>query len=360
MAIQVLHILGSAQPESTGMARIVRALALGMDPDRYRIHALFLAGAGPLVDSLEHAGVTASALDWRDGMRDPLGALRFWSFLRRRHFDLVHLHYGGRSVSRLARAATNARIIRHLHGRILESKGLAPISFSARGTDMVLAVSKAVASRVVDGGARVIYAGVLVPPSQPRRRPVDSQIIIGTAGRLVELKGIEYLLRAVATLRSEFPSIKLEIAGSGPCQGDLEDAVALAGLGQHVKFLGWIDEIVTVLPSWDVFVMPSLEEGFPIAALDAMAAGLPIVATSVGGVPELVEDGRTGWLVPPCDVESLASKLRLLLSNRELRLGMGAAGYDRVRDHFNNRQMVSSFAQLYDDLLYKGRAAVHD
>jgi glycosyltransferase involved in cell wall biosynthesis len=102
--------------------------------------------------------------------------------------------------------------------------------------------------------------------------------------------------------------------------------------------------------------MPSLEEGFPIAALDAMAAGLPIVATSVGGVPELIQDGRTGWLVPPRDVESLASKLRLLLNDQKLRLSMGAAGFDRVRDRFSNEQMVASFAQLYDELMHSNCA----
>jgi glycosyltransferase involved in cell wall biosynthesis len=360
MATHVLHILGSAQPESTGIARIVRSLALGLDPDRYHIHALFLARDGPLVNSLQQGGATANALDWSQGMRDPLGAWKFWRLLRRRRFDIVHLHYGGRSVSRLARAATNAKIIRHLHGRILESRGLAPISFSALGSDQVIAVSKAVASRVADGAARVIYAGVSVPSSQPQRRRADPQIIIGTAGRLVELKGIEYLLSATAALRSAFPEIRVEIAGSGPYQGELERAVALAGLGQHVTFLGWTDEISTVLPSWDIFVMPSLEEGFPIAALDAMAAGLPIVATSVGGVPELIEDGKTGWLVPPRDAGSLASKLRLLLRNQEMRLGMGAAGYCRVRDHFNQNQMVSSFAQLYDELLFEDGSTSHN
>src|SRR5208337_806791 len=235
--IHVLHILGSAQPESTGMARIVCSLALGLDPDSYRIHALFLAGEGPLVNSLRQAGATADALDWRRGMRDPLGALSFWRFLRRRHFDIVHLHYGGRSISRLARAATNAKIIRHLHGRILESRGLTLISFSARGADLVLAVSNAVASRVVDGEVRRIYAGISVPPTTPQRHRTDSDIIIGTAGRLVELKGIEYLLSATAALRSAFPTIRVEIAGSGPYRERLEKAVALAGLEQHVKFL---------------------------------------------------------------------------------------------------------------------------
>jgi len=102
-------------------------------------------------------------------------------------------------------------------------------------------------------------------------------------------------------------------------------------------------------------VMPSLEEGFPIAALDAMASGLPVVASSVGGVPELIEDGKTGWLVPPQDAEALADRLRLLLSNPDLRLSMGSAGHVRVRDHFGIAQMTARFAELYDELLNETR-----
>jgi glycosyltransferase involved in cell wall biosynthesis len=335
------------------MARIVSALAQGLDPERYRIHACFLAGAGPLVDALQQGGVQASTLDWWRGAQDPLGAWKFWSWLRRRKFDIVQLHFGGRSVCRLARAATQAKIIRHLHGRILEPRGLTPIDSSARGTDAVVAVSQAVANRVVDGRARVIYAGLTVPPGKPPapRHRATSEIILGTAGRLIELKGIEYLLSAAATLRREFPTLRVEIAGAGPHREKLETAVAYFGLEGQVEFLGWVHDLGSVLPRWDVFVMPSLEEGFPIAALDAMAAGLPVVATSVGGVPELIEHGITGWLVPPRDADALASRLRLLLTNPEARLSMGAAGRTRVRDHFSAAQMTKSFHLLYDELL---------
>lgn len=335
------------------MARLVRALAQGLDPERYRIHACFLAGAGPLVDALQQAGVQASALDWWRGARDPLGAWNFWRLLRRLHIDIVHIHFGGRSVRRLARAATGAKIVMHLHSRILEPQGLTPVYFSARGADAVVAVSQAVADRVIDGPARVIYAGVTVRPGDPPAlsRRSTSEIILGTAGRLVELKGMEYLLTAAAALRREFPALQVEIAGSGPQRAKLETAVARAGLQEHVRFLGWIDDLSSVLPRWDAFVMPSLEEGFPIAALDAMAAGLPVVATSVGGVPELIVDGKTGWLVPPRDAEALASRLRLLLLNPELRVTMGTASYAHVRDHFSAAQMTESFARLYDELL---------
>ena len=353
MAHQILHILGTAQPEGTGMARIVKTLAEGIHPNRYGVHAWFLEGDGPLVGLLRQNGIQASGLRWWRGIRDPLGAWKFWQKLRRQQFAIVQLHYGGRSVCRLARAATHAKIIRHLHGRILEPRGLNPVRFSAQGADAVVAVSQAVANQVVDGKARVIYAGLNVlsggPPALRKRSA--SGITLGTAGRLVELKGIEYLLAAAAALRSEFPALQVEIAGSGPQREKLQEAVDRAGLGGHVKFLGWIDDLAQVLPRWDVFVMPSLEEGFPIAALDAMAAGLPVVATWVGGVPELIEDGKTGWLVPPRDVEALIGRLRSLLSNPDLCQSVGAAGHARVRDHFKASQMTENFVRLYDKLL---------
>jgi glycosyltransferase involved in cell wall biosynthesis len=288
-------------------------------------------------------------------MLDPIGAWKFWRTLRGERFAIVHQHYGGRSVTSLARAATHAKIVWHLHGRILEPKGLELVSSTARGADAVIAVSRAVAGRVAGGAVRVIYSGVALPPQGAPRHHTGSTIVLGTAGRLVKLKGVEYLLRAMDKLRNEFPSMRLEIAGSGPEREKLKAAVARAGLERHVKFLGWVDNITNVLSSWDIFVMPSLEEGFPIAALDAMAAGLPVVATLVGGIPELVEDGVTGWLVPARDVESLISRLRLLLHDPGLRVRMGEAGYARVQDHFSAAQMRARIARLYDELLDKGR-----
>ena len=351
MVKHVLHILGTAQPEGAGIAHLVRTLSEGLDPARYRIHALFLAGAGPLVDLLRPVCASSVAIDWPGGMHDPVGAWRFWRTLRSQHFDIVHFHSGGKSVSTLARAATGARIVRHIHQRVMELKDLSPAFYSSRGADAVVAVSQSVASRLVDGKATVIYAGVPTPTAKLSQDRSDSSIVLGAAGRLVEVKGIEYLLRAVSLLHREFPALRLEIAGSGPLRETLEAEVERAGLQQHVKFLGWIDDIGNVLPRWSVFVLPSLDEGFPIAALDAMAAGIPVVATSVGGVPELIYDGISGCLVPPRDVDALASRIRSLLCDPALRMRIGAAGHTRVRDHFNPAQMIESMARLYDELL---------
>jgi glycosyltransferase involved in cell wall biosynthesis len=351
---RVLHILGTAQPEGAGIARIVAALARGLDPERYRVDAWFLGGDGPLVGALETAGAQASALEWHRGARDPVGAWRFWRRLLGRGFAIVHMHAGGRSVRWLARAATRARIVVHLHGRILEPRGLGLVTHSGRGADAVIAVSRAVAERVAGARPLVVYPGIRVPATDGPPAPLGGTTagrIIGSMGRLLPLKGLVYLLRAIASLRVEFPNLAVEIAGLGPERATLEGEAQKLGLADGVRFLGWVEELAPVLARWELFVLPSLEEGFPMAVLDAMAAGLPVVASAVGGISELVENGRTGWLVPPADPRALADRLRMLLLDPEQERAMGAAGRARICEHFSAERMVAQLAEIYDGLL---------
>ncbi len=159
------------------------------------------------------------------------------------------------------------------------------------------------------------------------------------------------LIRAVASLHLEFPGLRLEIAGTGPQREDLEREVSRLSLAGRVRFLGWQRDLRPIFRSWDIFAMPSLDEGLPIAALEAMAEGLPVVATSVGGLPELVEDGQTGYLVPPSDVAALTKCLRLLILDPKRRQAMGAAGRERVREHFSVDRMVAEIEAIYDSLV---------
>jgi glycosyltransferase involved in cell wall biosynthesis len=152
-------------------------------------------------------------------------------------------------------------------------------------------------------------------------------------------------------LRDDFPDVRLEVAGSGPERVALEREVASLGIDNHVKFLGWQTDLTSALARWDVFALPSLEEGFGIAALEAMAAGLPIVATSVGGIPELIEDGRTGWLVPPGNSKAFAGRLRELILSPQQRLSMGNVGRVRARQYFSSEVMVESISKIYDTIL---------
>jgi glycosyltransferase involved in cell wall biosynthesis len=361
VAENILHILGTAQREGTGVARIVEALAKGLDPQQYRVHAWFLAGDGPLAKELEAAGVQVRVIDWCRSIGDPAGAWRFWRGLREEKFALIHQHWGGRAPRFVVRSRRRAKTITHLHGHLLESNGLAPLSLRSNGCDCVIATSRAVANCVVGSSARVVYPGVIIPNDRQDRpaEPRDvEEAVLGTAGRLVPLKGITYLIRALALLLRDISNVRLEIAGSGPDRDLLENEVQLHGLQNRVRFLGWQADLACAMAAWDVYVQPSVGEPFGIAALEAMAASLPVVATRDGGLPELVEDGRTGWLVPPRDPVTLADRLHALLLNPAQRRGMGAAGRVRARANFSVDRMVKSISTIYDEVLAERTRAV--
>lgn len=353
MSHNVLHILGTARPEGTGIARIVGALGRGLDPARYELYACFLNGGGPLSSALQADGVQVQVVDWARGARDPAGAWRFWRNLHGEDFAIIHQHWGGRSPRWLARRLGRAKVITHLHAHLMESQDLRPISLRVRGADLVIATSRAVADCVVGAGPRVVYPGVDVPNGRVGRMTprIPGETALGTAGRLVPLKGIVYLIRALAVLHRDIPGVRLEIAGSGPERPALEHEVQSHGLGDRVRFLGWRTDLGPLMETWDVYVQPSLGEPFGIAALEAMAVGLPVVATAAGGLPELVEDGRTGWLVPPRDSGALAERLRALLLNPDQRHIMGSAGRARAKQTFSLDRMVREFSRIYDEVL---------
>ena len=351
MQRSVVHILGTAQPEGTGIARIVASLARGLAARDYLIHAYFLGTDGPLVAELEGAGVRAHVLDLRGWKAR--GAWRLWHALRGRGFSIVHQHAGGPGITRLARWSCNAPIVVHLHGRVVEAQGLDPSPIRVPGADAVIASSHSVAAQVIGATPRVIYAGVPVLnralATQSRTDKRDA--VIGSGSRLAPIKGISHLVRAFALLHAEFPKARLEIAGDGPDRSTIAELVTSLGLNDHVTLLGWKFDFTSVLARWDIFALPSLEEGFGIAALEAMAAGLPVVASAVGGLPEIVQDGKTGWLVPPANPEKLAERLRALLLSPQNRMSMGNEGQARVRDHFSEERMVAEVAELYDGLI---------
>ena len=351
MAAAILHLLGSAQLEETGPARIVAGLARGLDREKYQVHAWCLGPPGPLVEYLQEAGAVAHSVDWSRGLRDPRGAYRFWRSLRTEHFAIVHHHYGGRMVRRVFHACSDARIVVHLHARISEADAARRIPVAVQGADLVIAVSNAVARQVQQPKPIVVYSGAetrFVPQETITGTPA---VVVGAAGRLVDIKRILDLVKALAFLSPEFPDLHVEIAGEGPERANLEREVDGLGLQSRVHFLGWRTDIEQVFRGWDIFAMPSLTEGFPMAALEAMAQGLPVVASNVGGLPELVEDGRTGLLVPSADAGALAAALRILVSDARRRREMGMAGWRRAQEYFSIDRMVAQTAAIYDSLL---------
>jgi glycosyltransferase involved in cell wall biosynthesis len=323
-------------------------LAKGIDPQKYSITVCFVGVPGPLMDDFQTLGISTRIVPWRHPHRDPLGLLGLCRQLTQEHFDIVHAHWGGRGVRWVASRIGRAKVLFHLHGRVNERNGAKPILVPTDNADAVIAVSRAVASASLHKNTKKIYTGVEVLDVAPA---ATNAMTIGTIGRLLPLKGIVHLLRAISTVRGEFPDVRLEIVGDGPQRSDLQQQIIELGLKDTVSLLGWLPEVNSAMANWHIFVQPSLEEGLPVALLEAMAAGLPVIASAVGGIPEIVEDGVTGRLVAPGDPVALAQSLREMLLNVELRQRLGRAARLRIRRHFSSEAMVRQISEVYDELL---------
>jgi glycosyltransferase involved in cell wall biosynthesis len=352
--VVVVHLLATGRHEGESVASFVRGLAEHAGSTRYRLAAWFLIEDGPLRDELSLLGVDARFVPWR-GRRDPRGGARAVSDLCRAKAAIVHRHTGGRAVGWLTRAATSASVVGHVHSTANEGHTRRLNTVTA-GAHIVVANSGSAARATGLSGVRVINPGVPVGqfpvrPAPPAGAGDGGAFVIGTACRLVPLKGLAHLLDAFVAVRDQFPNTRLEIAGDGPDRQRLEAQTRRLGLAEHVRFLGWCADLPSTFASWSVFVQPSLSEGFGLSALEAMAASLPVVATAVGGVPELVEQGTTGLLVPAGDSESLADALLEVLQSSDGGRTMGLAGRARAQRSFTTETMARQTFDLYDELV---------
>lgn len=303
---------------------------------------------------------------------DALGLLRLAQLFRGLPADLVHLHTGratwlGGIAARLADlpAVTTRRMDRPVR------RGWRTRWIYRSLTQHAVAISPAVAQRLADAGVdrdrtSIIHSAVepraLVPnrKRETTRAALDvpeGQSVVLVAAALVRRKGIDVLLRALVLLRERGICPLCWIAGAGPEREALETQAGAAGLTDQVRFLGQRNDVADLLDACDVLVLPSRHEGLGVAALEAMAAGRPVVASAVGGLGGTVVDHSTGLLVPPEDDGALAEALALLLSDDELRDRLGAAGPERVREGFLAEQMVDSYVKLYEKVWERWRAS---
>ena len=182
-------------------------------------------------------------------------------------------------------------------------------------------------------------------------------LLIGFVGWLLPIKGPMHLLRAMPAVWSQYPDCTLVFVGKGDLDVDLRAEALQIEANGKVKFLGWRDDVAEIMQIFDIFVLPSLNEGMGRVLVEAMAAGKPVVASRVGGIPDLVQDGKTGLLVPPGDERALADALLRLASNPTEARRMGAAG--KVFCHpFSLEAMVKRIGHLYDELIYSQRKTV--
>lgn len=178
----------------------------------------------------------------------------------------------------------------------------------------------------------------------------ENSLIVGTAGRLVPVKGPEFLVKASKYIISKYPDTYFMFTGDGPLEQDLKRKALEMGISDNIIFLGWRDDLAKIISIYDIFVLPSLNEGMGRVLVEAMALGKSIVASNVGGIPDLIVHGKNGFLVPPKNPKELAKYIQVLLEDKDKREKMGLAGKEMAYN-FTSERMVEKIANLYKKLL---------
>ena len=285
------------------------------------------------------------------------------------HTHLLHADVYGIPAARLA-GVPLVVTSRHNDNAFRRGGGMRRLNRALwAGVNAGIAISESVRRFAVEvEGARadkvrVILYGLPLTPTPPAARAAlrqavraelgsgSDELLVAMACRLVEQKGVHYGIRAFAQASAQHPSARLIVAGDGPLRPALEAEARAAGVADRVRFLGWRGDVPRLLAGFDVLLLPSLWEGFGLVLLEAMSQRVPVVASRVSAVPEIVADGETGLLVPARDVDALAGALALLLGDYGLRRHMGLLAEDRLETRFSADRMVTETVALYDDLL---------
>ena len=298
---------------------------------------------------------------------DPMAFLRLFSVLRHVRADILAFNTPraillGTLASRLT--SVRARIAFRRVNFPLRSGFLTKLKYTW-GIDCIVAISESIRLQLQVCGIpaskiRTIYEGMDLS-LYPRRthlkpRNPDEPVVVGTVAHLSREKGLDYLVEAASRIPEVHKRLRFIIVGNGDCRQELESHVRGKGLTDVFHFAGFHPDISPYMKSFDVFALPSLSEGLSSAILEAMAASLPIVATEVGGIPELVTNGDNGLLVAPADPEALAKAIQHLMDDPLESLRMGQRGRSRMEERFTLERKIQETEDLCS-LLLKGSAA---
>ncbi len=382
----VIHVI--TQLDQGGSARNTFFTVLKHDRDRFRVGLVY--GRSPARSEEEEALLASDLKELRQTgvalfevpclirdirmLWDARATLALWRVFQREQPDIVHTHTSkAGAVGRVAAWLARIPIVIHTpHGHILYGyygramSGIIRLveRALARITDRIVTLTDRGAQEHVQyriagpekfvtipsGIALSAFRSVRVNPAVKRKElglPEEGPII-GTVGRLVPIKGHAWLLRAVPRVLAEFPQTTFVFIGEGPLWSQLRQLASELGITSHVMFLGARQDVPECLAVFDLFAFPSINEGMGRALIEAMAVGLPVVASRVGGIPDIVEDGKNGVLVPPMDEGPLADAVLGLLRDPQRRGAYGEAAKRSVDDRFDVGSMVNSIERLYD------------
>jgi glycosyltransferase involved in cell wall biosynthesis len=362
--LRILHVVDSL--ERGGLERVVTDLALVQRRHGCEVEVFSIKEPGGFATELETAGIRVLRGDKRRGA--DLGTLR----RLRRAFagrDIVHGHnfmpgyYAAAASLGLFRRPCLVGTCHDMGTRLEDPKLRWIVAWALRRTRRVAMVGTQVFARYVDSGlvararAESILNGVPLDSfgqgeaarSAARASlelPADA-LVVGCVGRLVPLKNHRILIELLPRLAEAFPALRLVIVGGGPLRDGLAAQAQALGVADRLTLAGERARVADLLPAFDVFALPSLTEGLSIALLEAAASGLPIVATAVGGNPEIIHEGTTGMLVPPDDAQALATALEALLRDPARRASLGAAARAWVRQNASIEAMHTAYVRFY-------------
>ncbi|HEO70790.1 MAG TPA: glycosyltransferase family 1 protein [Candidatus Hydrogenedentes bacterium] len=334
----------------------------------YLIHGLVRRGHSCIVAGRSGAPFLRRNAELSTVAAPFLGEVDLWTpivlarAVRRFDVDIVHAHAShGHALACLARLLSECNVIVHRRiDRMPRSNALSRWKY--RQADHYVAVCERVGNVLREFGVpaeRITTIHSSIEPSwfdvEPLSREelgvAEGVPLLGCVGALVAQKNHLNLLEALPVILRETPQLQVVIIGEGELRGQIEGHIARFGLGAHVRLLGHRNDVPRILKALDLFVLPSRDEGIGGACIEALAAGVPVVATDVGGVGEVVQDGRTGLLVPAADPEALAHAVLHLLQTPKFAEALAARGRLLVHENFTVDRMVERTIGVYEKVL---------
>jgi glycosyltransferase involved in cell wall biosynthesis len=364
-SVRLLLVVDSL--EMGGAERQVVDLAVALRRKGYEV-VVACSVAGGLSSALEEADVPVRPLLRRLAKRSlsPAYAWRLRRLLRSERFDLVHAHiYASAAAAAIATLGTRLPLVITEHTEASWQTWRA--RWVSRGVyrrvERIIAVSSPIRRRLIErDGVRpdlitivpnAVMSAAETPSNQAPPLPAElrDRPLVGVVSRLQPEKGVANFLEAAARVAPSFPGTHFVVAGDGPLRQELAALAEDLDLGSRVHFLGFRSDASALMQSLDVVVVPSLTEGSPLVTLEAMAAGVPLVASAAGGIPDQVRHGKEGLLAPPGDTEAIADALIDLLRDPAYARSLGEAGRQRATSEFSHKTMVQQIENVYREVL---------
>jgi glycosyltransferase involved in cell wall biosynthesis len=348
-------------------------LARRLDPKRYQVTIGCLRREGPLLERLKSTPVKIKEVDMGGGIDSPSGILRILKlarFLRQQRVEILHAHdlwsnIVGMPAAMFARTPVTITSQRDLsHGVWYGTYRRRVLRFLQRRSSIVLTNAKAIRDGLIEHDRLppdkvcVVYNGVDLnrfhtPANRGHLFPdsVGHKLIVVVGNMITDVKGHGVLISAASEVVRAHPKTQFVLVGEGSKRIAFETQVKDSGLQANFLFLGRRTDVPAILACCDIAVLPSLAEGLPNAVLEYLAAGLPVVASALGGNLEIIQDGTTGLLVPPQDSKALAAALIRLLSDKDLASRIAGAGHNYVKQNFSFERLLVDMDQLYRKLM---------